>query len=174
MNHLSDDQLQSYLDRTTEGPSPEIELHLESCPKCREALLHYKLLYRKLSHAETPALSASFKSATLARITNLDKPVAASAFKFVWWWVVGIATSLLIAGYILNLKVLVDAISSFTRGQMAAERVVSSVLSAVTNTVGDDLPVLLFAGMLLLMVALADRILLHRKSHRGGTYLWSV
>jgi hypothetical protein len=65
--HLTDDQIQGYLDRSIGQPGL-IEAHLESCPRCRQALVDYEALYSGLNLEPELGLSANFADSVLAKI----------------------------------------------------------------------------------------------------------
>jgi predicted anti-sigma-YlaC factor YlaD len=59
-NHLNDEQIQMYLDKTAHQNSSQIEAHLSSCAQCREKYLLYKDIYYELTQDKFPALSTEF------------------------------------------------------------------------------------------------------------------
>jgi hypothetical protein len=66
-NHLTDDQLQDFLDGNLSESDPQGR-HLEICPHCQRALAHYKSLYSALATESEVSLSADFTQNILRRI----------------------------------------------------------------------------------------------------------
>jgi len=67
--HLSDDQLQDYLDGNITITN-SFKAHLESCSRCQEALAAYQSLYAMLKEAPKAFLSESFADRTLAQLPD--------------------------------------------------------------------------------------------------------
>lgn len=68
MNHLTDEQLQEYLDNKPGIPNEQVEAHLEECAECREALARYKKIYSVLSIDTAPELPRYFTSSVMTAI----------------------------------------------------------------------------------------------------------
>jgi hypothetical protein len=74
LNHLSDEQIQEYLDNSNPAGRAEIENHLQQCRSCSHRLQIYQNIYRQLRRDMIPDLSANFAGSVLAKIkTSRDK-----------------------------------------------------------------------------------------------------
>ena len=71
MNHLTDEQLQDYLDGNI-GQTDPAALHMDSCPVCRRALEQYKALYAGLESEPDFCLSADFADTVMANLPAED------------------------------------------------------------------------------------------------------
>jgi len=60
MRHLTDEEIQAYLDGIKSGRAEIKPSHLDSCHHCRERLRQFEILYERLAIDETPALSGDF------------------------------------------------------------------------------------------------------------------
>lgn len=69
-SHLTDEQLQSYLDGNQAGGG--IEDHLKSCARCRQALAAYKSLYSAMADDPGVRLAPNFADAVMARLPRHD------------------------------------------------------------------------------------------------------
>lgn len=68
MKHLTDDQIQNYLDNNQlEG---ELKSHLTDCELCRLNLKAYQKLFNVLNTESLPELSQDFIQSTIKRIEN--------------------------------------------------------------------------------------------------------
>jgi hypothetical protein len=66
MNHLTDDQIQFYLDNDKSADIIEIEEHLQQCEKCRFVLKTYQQIYSVIKiENEIPELSSNFSQNTI-------------------------------------------------------------------------------------------------------------
>jgi hypothetical protein len=69
LNHLSDEQIQSYLDHAEHENRSEIENHLQKCSFCTHTLQIYKEIYHQLENDSIPDLSKNFSGTLVAKIT---------------------------------------------------------------------------------------------------------
>jgi hypothetical protein len=65
-HHLSDTQIQSYLDNNTGSEISHIETHLRQCSRCRLELDLYRELYLNLEKDVLPALPADFATKVIS------------------------------------------------------------------------------------------------------------
>ena len=68
MNHLSDEQIQEYLDKRESEGRPEIDTHLHTCPVCIQTLQQYQEIYQQLRRDPIPDLSKDFSGQVLKKI----------------------------------------------------------------------------------------------------------
>ena len=74
LSHLSDEQIQNYLDQADPLNRAEIEKHLHICPYCTRNLRIYRGIYHQLSQDPLPDLSKNFSGLVLTRIkSNQDE-----------------------------------------------------------------------------------------------------
>jgi len=69
LNHLSDEQIQKYLDHAESENRSEIENHLRKCSFCTHTLQIYKEIYHQLDNDSIPDLSKNFSRTLVAKIT---------------------------------------------------------------------------------------------------------
>lgn len=60
MRHLTDDEIQDYLDHNPQANDSEIKIHLSECPVCSESLMLYQNIYTELSEEHEINLSPGF------------------------------------------------------------------------------------------------------------------
>ena len=69
MKHLSDDQIQAYLDQQLSyGEITQVKSHLTKCARCRLEIAHYQILYHQLENSHGIELSPNFTNTVLAGI----------------------------------------------------------------------------------------------------------
>jgi anti-sigma factor RsiW len=155
LNHLSDEQIQDFLDGNLPDREEEIRAHLDSCTRCREEADRYLVLYMELTKAPENALMPGFADRVVADLQPetgngkfaVDRLVLATAalgclittlILFGWGPIAALGTSLL-------------------RGAMRLwfDTAGSAWLDAHLET-----PLLLAAGAVLCLVAAADRLVL--------------
>ena len=70
MNHLSDEQLQAFLENKNLIGSDEIQEHLKSCEICKINLNAYQKIYDVLKSEPIPELSPDFVQMTIGKLKN--------------------------------------------------------------------------------------------------------
>lgn len=69
--HLTDFEVQEYLDGSLQQRHPLLALHAERCPRCQEELREYNRLYGLLSCADTCELSPDFARSVREEIDSM-------------------------------------------------------------------------------------------------------
>jgi anti-sigma factor RsiW len=167
MKHLSDEQIQDYLDGNPRKDQIEIEVHLESCGQCREELERYRVLSQTLSEDPGFELSSGFAADVIAGMEES----AAESFFFkvarVVLWMVGIAVSFGIAIYFTNMKMVVE---KFKLMQAEGQGIFDSIWAALQNLFAgshNSLTLFALAALVIVGIALLDRML--KRFHREVT-----
>lgn len=172
INHLTDEQIQQYLDNGPDAIEHSAEKHLEACDRCQMTLKEYQLLYNRLGRETETLLSPNFTSATMARIEALAEPAAGLSRPMRAFVVLGVLSCLLTIWYTINIKSLLNTLSSFLLGQNVVESTVGSSLKTISAQFGDNLGIVLFAALILIGVALTDKLLFKQKLRK--VYFLSV
>jgi len=73
MNHLSDEQLQAFLENKNLISSDEIQEHLNICEICKINLNAYQKIYDVLKSEPIPELSPNFVQMTLGKLKNTNE-----------------------------------------------------------------------------------------------------
>jgi hypothetical protein len=73
MNHLTDEQLQSFLENINEVDSNEIQEHLDDCEVCKLNLSAYQNIYGILESESIPDLSPDFVQMTVGKLKNSNE-----------------------------------------------------------------------------------------------------
>ena len=72
MNHLTDNQIQNYLDNNKSENIIEIKNHLNNCETCRLNLSAYQKIYGLLENETLPELAHDFLQSTINKLDNSD------------------------------------------------------------------------------------------------------
>ena len=174
IEHLSDKRIQEHLDNKSRSGrlSPGEQRHLESCELCRGAMADYGHLYSGLAQEERRLLSSDFTARTMARIRSLEKPAAAMSRSMLFLVVIGIVTVCSVVNYFVNIKSILYAIESFSVGRLTSSTTIVSAMEQWSAKLGGNLDILVFAGLLLILVGLVDKLLVKQKASRA--YFLSV
>jgi anti-sigma factor RsiW len=164
MTHLTDEELQNYLDGNISPSQASIfEQHLESCKKCQVELEHYQSLYAGLkddtalalspdfSNAVIKAVHAEAKKAFLARLWNMLLPV------------LGIAVGIGVMVVYVDFKPFLKAFGDSLNPTRYFDNAVLTNLNEVLGKLNVNLNLIVFAGLSLLAVIGIDQVLSRHK-----------
>lgn len=172
IDHLSDEQIQQYLDSGPSAFGDSAEKHLEGCHRCQATLKEYQVLYNRLGRETETLLSPNFTSDTMAKIEALAVPAARLGRPMFYYVVLGVVSCLLAIWYTIDLKAALNAVGSFLLGQNVIESTVGSSLKTVSSQFGDNIGIIIFAALILIGVALTDKLLFRQKLRK--VYFLSV
>ena len=102
MNHLSDTEIQDYLDSNIPGEKTGIHAHLDSCTLCRDKLRQYELLYTGLNADRIPTLRPDFAASVAAAIKDELVVSSRSVIWIILTSVLGIAGIIACSIYFVN------------------------------------------------------------------------
>ena len=171
MKHISEEKIQSYLDEKLQGLTREELEHVDSCAKCRSVIADYKRLYGELDRDESIKLSADFVKDTMKQIMAQES--AAPKFNFATvLWILGAAACVAAIIYTIDIKALLDGAGSFMADGGAFGSSATAAIKQWIIEFRHSLSIVLAAGMILVAVALVDRVLLRQKLNKA--YLFSV
>lgn len=157
MNHLTDDDIQKYLDKESGQDRAEIEKHLKSCEGCRQNHLLYKKLYTGLADETGFMLSANFSESVVSRVKK-SKEKSSDFFESVLLAIAGLF-SLGLIFYFTNLS---EALLNIFR-KNAQE--LEPFLKGIGSILGGNLTILIFAIAIIILFGIADKVIFQVK-HR--------
>ncbi|MBD3169907.1 MAG: hypothetical protein GF307_10525 [candidate division Zixibacteria bacterium] len=161
--HLNDEQLQAYLDDSSDVNHSVIEKHLSVCEKCRNALESYKELYTALAEDSGFDLPESFPEKVMTRFENV--PVNPRRELLLDWLIA--AVSILAGGAAIFL---IFDIRQFLGGIIKISREQAGLLNDIFEGIGfysHDLSaggnLIIYAILIIGAIALFDKFLLKGK-----------
>lgn len=166
MQHLTEDEIQTYLDGCSKEARQPIEAHLAKCPACRMLLNDYKRLYVALADDSGLVPVKNLPLVVAARLGQRPRPSRRRLPSEIMVGTAGIATALVLAFYFLDLS---DAIVGFVTHlpQLIRETLGQvTMLRDLTAAHGTTLILVTFAGMILTIVAILDTARLRRRPVR--------
>jgi hypothetical protein len=157
--HLSDDEIQEVLDKNKPHKSSDIQIHLENCDLCREALKQYQNLYAALENDPDFKLPRNFARSVAAKL-NLEP---SSPFSFPMTEIIiivaGVLLALAAAVYFVDMKPIVNAFSKITLPRIGLDNAYLAPIKNLLSGLNGSLILLPFAGLALIAVAVFDRII---------------
>jgi len=170
-SHLTDEQLQAYLDGTL-GDTAEVEAHLASCPRCRREVELYKQLYVTIEQDDIPDLSPDFVDRVMDRLPEneiiTDAEDIAGGFRLRDSLVFFVAVIAMIAGavYFIHPATLFRSVDDVAAAPSLAENPYFSSFFKDLSGLHLDPSIIVFAILTIVGVGIIDRILAHRRRHR--------
>lgn len=165
--HLTELQVQAYLDDSPESQPLLVEAHLEECARCRANVDAYRSLYTSLASEEPPSLPTGFSRAVLGRLPLAstrrfelkagDMTVLAAA----------VGAILLAGSLMIDLSFATDWLGSgvsFDFGLSALPAKMMALVSAMNGYAVYGA----YAVTLLILFGGADRVLLKPRAGRSG------
>ncbi len=169
--HLTDEQLQAYLDGTLDD-IVEVEAHLGSCPRCRREMELYRQLYGTISQEDAPQLSPDFVDRVMARLPEneaaTDAEELAGGFRLRDSLVFVVAVIAMIAGavYFINPMTLFRSVDDVAAApSLAGNQYLSSFFKDFSGWHLDP-SIIVFTILTIVGIGIIDRILAHRRRHR--------
>ena len=165
--HLSDSDIQEYLDR--QSNKEKVESHILSCQECAIVIAEYESLYADLAFDEPPQLSVDFVDKTM-HVVRTETIIADSNKGFYLYSLVSVICAFVFMKYYAGYDFSVFKFELPTMRNIVADwNIFDTVITfyqASTSTVN----VLLFACAILLLVALADSVLSRIKQHKISSF----
>lgn len=163
MKHLTDLEIQSFADRTSDDP--DIAAHLESCKICRSHLEVYRSLFTELKKDDEPVLPKNFARMVVAQIEERNE--AASLWRE-WGLIglaglVGVSISIYYAGSSLTGDVVTDTVKNIFQSRDS----VASSFKHLQDWFNGGLSYLVYGAFLLLVFDWLDRKLIRPKRFSG-------
>lgn len=157
MKHLSDQDIQKYLDNDPELNRTEIEMHLNQCGSCRRNYQLYQQLYQGLGDETGFMLSADFAESVVSKVRK-RKERAYSFFEGMLLAISGVvAVGLMV--HFTNIGDLFIEIFSNSARQF------EPIVGGIRDLLGGNLIIFLFAIIIIILFGLADKLIFQMK-HR--------
>ena len=128
LKHLTDEQIQEYLDGNVSGKS-WFAGHLKSCGDCKEKIDEYSSLYSALEVEEKIGLSARFADVVISKITAQASVTPGFQIWQIFFAVLGLGVGLATVVYLIGIK----SMGKLFTGLGEFGKISSSVLAIIGN-----------------------------------------
>jgi hypothetical protein len=155
-DHLTEEQIQLYLDNKEDTKLSSIRDHLDSCPSCMRNVERYKQLYHALAIDPFPALSENFSQDIISKLSGSQKSryhIFESGFTIAFF-LFGIAASL----YFFNPLPFISKITNSTIAYLG------EITSKFLPEMNGNIPIFVVALLIFLLVELIDKKVLRSKT----------
>lgn len=162
MKHLSENEIQEYLDNTISTGKQEMITHLDSCQLCRNRVKDYETLFLQLKKAEPDALSFDFVSKVMTKIEAESTITSPRPIWSIVFSVLGAILGLVSIGYFINFKPLLEAVN-LSDVQQYLNLVFFHEMRDIAGLFNVDLGTIIYVGLTLLVIAAIDVIIRHNR-----------
>jgi hypothetical protein len=169
MKHLTDSEIQAYLDGGASDERGRLDSHLKTCDSCRKKLREYEMLYDGLSSDTIPGLPADFTGSVMAELDNRESVEGRRPTRRILVWLAGVLVGL----WAVSLFVDFTQILRFTYANTMLsyfKLIISKNADFLIREFDIDLTTLVGVGLILIVTAALDRII-RRWRHRPITFV---
>jgi ABC-type multidrug transport system fused ATPase/permease subunit len=165
--HLTDDQLQEYLDGNLNDSDPCVR-HLKSCPSCKRALDNYRTIYLALETEPAFGLSPEFVNNVMSRLPEEKTPAKketrgrARIYERIIAFA-SIAAVMAAAFYFINPMTLIKSVFGWTDQSFSSGNQILNILSGYFSGLGLNPMMFLLTALTIITIAVIDYIISHRK-----------
>lgn len=165
MRHLSENEIQQYMDGTISSEKQAFITHLDSCQLCQSRVKQYQLLYGQLAADEPGQLSPDFSKSVMTKIMAESVESTVNNRRSVWSLALsftGIVLSLMTILYFVNMTAFLESIK-IPGIQEYFNRILISKIEKLTGFLDVDISMIIYAGLTLIIIAAVDYIIRHSK-----------
>lgn len=165
IRHLTDEEIQEYLDGTLSQEHSFLVTHLESCDLCQNELRQYKSLYTGLESDFNFNLSPGFSKSV---ILGLQKELKEKHYVNYWYAflsIIGIIIGLGTTFYFVDFKPFITVIPNTFKLQDYLIPAIYSFLKNYLTGLNINLTLLGFAGLILLVISILDHFIFSGKRY---------
>ncbi len=161
MKHLTDSQIQDYLDgNLTAEQEKQLQHHAGRCIYCRRELETYKELYLELRRQPAFSISPSLADHIIEKIQSPEKPTSSRGFWDFFILVMGILSSLGVLFYFISFDAFLKSFHFLPQINWHGVRDAATVLLDYMRILPAHTPVILSSLFILLIFIFLDRFLL--------------
>ena len=160
LRHLSDNELQEYLDGNISSNIKSIQQRLESCPQCRESFAQYHRLYDGLKDESEFQLSNKFQNSVIARLQRQTvRPSTSPVAKI--FTTAGLIFAFVVSFFLFDFKPFLKPIYE-PFSDLFGHSSISSAFSNLSSSINGNYTLILSSILVFSVIALIDRVAVRR------------
>ena len=163
MRHLTDEEIQDYLDGNIQEENKYVQEHLRTCERCRKALLEYQSLYLGLKKDQGFELPKGFPRTVISRLS--EEEIARSRPKYyeLALVILGIAVAGLVSFHLIDLRPLIQTFSGMSMPKFAFISSFFDSFVGLLNVLNINSSLIIFSALTIIVIKILDYIILHPK-----------
>jgi len=163
--HLTDEEIQDYLDRNPPSYNRLLEEHLQTCQLCQNTLEEYKRLYEELKVEEGFELSPNFSEAVLSKLQKGTVSTSGLCFTEILMLGVMAILAFLTVTYFVNWASFGQVISRIFISEAKQVLAIWEYSGRFLRELNLNPDLLFLSGVILFIITLLDHLIINR-SHR--------
>ena len=168
MNHLTENEIQDYLDGNLQSDDTYVKFHLDTCNSCGAQLEQYRALYSDLNADLPLPLSGEFADAVIGKVTAEDK---SRFFSFDFLMVLAsVITSLGVVFYYFRNEFSLQSFSGIYAWFETFAPLYAQIYGLVNSISVTGLTPILFGVLVLLFMGVVDRFIVKNYFRRLKAY----
>lgn len=160
--HLSDDELQAYLD-DAESLAVEKQSHLQSCSRCREALRDYRALYGQLADLPDPLFSKDFAERVATKAQKQYAPLTRLAIGLAA--AMGAVAGIVLASFFVDLGLTFALLLTLLQPFTGPFTELAATVQSLLHHVNVDLSLIVTGIAVAIVIHLLDRFYRKHRHH---------
>jgi hypothetical protein len=163
LRHLSDEEIQDYLDGSPSSVNKTIEEHLETCQLCKGILEEYKKVYAELKKDIGFELSPDFSSLIISKLSLKASPKPLTSYAGIFLAILGLVLGVGSMFYLVGWKYINQGLANIIQPQLNFIPGLWVTVSRLSASLHIDFRLLLISGLILFIISKLDYILFHKK-----------
>jgi hypothetical protein len=163
MRHLTDDELQDYLDGNIPEGDKYVQEHLRTCELCWKALQEYQSLYLGLKDDRGFKLPGTFPQAVLSKIPEEQIVKSRSKYYQVLLVIIGMALAGFVSLHFINFRPLINTISGIRIPRFGFIYVFFHSFEIFVKALNINSDLIIYSALTILIIRALDYIILHSR-----------
>ncbi len=165
LRHLTDEEIQNYLDNIPRSGNRFVEEHLRSCQLCRKALEGYKRLYVGLKTDKGFELPPDFTEKVFSKLSPVPASKSRLNYPEIFLVILGLITGICIPLYFMGWKYISQKITAIIQPQINFMISSWNLVERGLQNLNINMNLLLLSGLTLLIIYLIDYIFFRKRIH---------
>ncbi len=165
LRHLTEEEIQNYLDDIPGSGNRFVEEHLRSCQLCQKDLAGYKRLYAGLKTDKGFELSPDFTEKVFSRLSPVPASKSRLNYAEIFLVILGLVAGICIPLYFMGWKYTSQKITAILQPQINLIITSWNLVEKALQNLHINMNLLLLSGLTLLIVYLLDYIFFRKRIH---------
>ncbi len=163
LKHLSDEEIQDYLDGSLSSANREIKEHLETCQLCKAVLEEYRKVYAELRVDKGFELSQGFANSVISKLPQKARSRSFANHAAIFFIILGLIFGGCSMFYLAGWKYISQGITNIFQPQLDFISTLWGTMGRLLTNLNIDFGLLLISGLILFIISMLDQMLFHKK-----------
>jgi hypothetical protein len=163
LRHLTDEEIQDYLDGNIPEENKYVQEHLRTCERCRKALLGYQNLYLGLKKEQGFELPSNFPKTVISKLPEEEIEKSRPKYYEFALIILGIAVAGLVGFHLIDLRPLIQTFSGMPIPKFAFISTFFDSFISLLKILNINTSLVIFSALTIIIIKVLDYIILHPK-----------